>query len=69
MALKYSPWFSDKVKPARKGLYDTRLYKDSAYSGPRLWDGLEWRFHDGKRGTMFGLCGGFWRGLASKDGK
>lgn len=64
---KLTPWFSQTVKPARIGLYETRM----PYCEPkfRVWDGRIWRFQSGAPCSLFGMAGDQWRGLTSDPSK
>lgn len=72
--MKLTKWFHEGVKPARPGVYETRLVGSSGYviaDGYSLWTGKRW--NDTKI-TPFtasldrsrGMQSKKWRGLAEK---
>ncbi len=73
----YTEWFTPKLKPTRRGVYQTsrdvvlqdgRNIKDLG-NGYAFWDGYEWHSYRswGNHLSMRAIYDAVWRGLASPE--
>lgn len=72
--MKLTEWFPEDVKPARPGVYETRLIGSAGYviaDGYSLWTGKRW--NDTRTTVLLaridsfrGMQSKMWRGLAKK---